>query len=208
LKSLKTLQMVRTALFSGILCVLAPVALPVPGSPVPVSLATFVVYLAGMVLGAKQGVICVLVYLLLGTVGLPVFSGFSGGAGVLLGPTGGYLLGYIPCVLVVGLSVEKRELICKKLKEELTSERVGRARKMMCYGLAMVMGTLLCYAIGTVWFIAVMEGSYTFLQALLVCVVPYLLFDAVKIAAAATVGLPLCRIIKKRETSVNPEDFR
>ena len=100
--------MVRTALFSGILCVLAPVALPVPGSPVPLSLATFAVYLTGMILGTKQGVLSVLVYLFLGTVGLPVFSGFSGGIGILLGPTGGYLLGYIPCVLVTGLGKDKK----------------------------------------------------------------------------------------------------
>jgi len=208
LKSQKTLQMVRTALFSGILCVLSPVALPVPGSPVPLSLATFVVYLAGMVLGAKQGVISVLVYLLLGTVGLPVFSGFSGGVGVLLGPTGGYLTGYVPCVLVVGLVAGQREYTHKKLKEDLTNKNKNRAREAIHYGLAMVIGTLLCYALGTVWFVAVMKGSYTFIQALLICVVPYLLFDAVKIAAAAAVGLPLCRIIKKRETSVIFEDFR
>ena len=96
------MQMVQIALFSGILCIVAPFTIPVPMSPVPLSLATFVVYLAGALLGAKQGTAGVLVYLLLGAVGLPVFSGFSGGIGVLFGPTGGYLMGYLLCAAIVG----------------------------------------------------------------------------------------------------------
>jgi len=207
LKSQKTLQMVRTALFSGILCVLAPVALPVPGSPVPLSLATFVIYLAGMVLGAKQGVISVLVYLLLGTVGLPVFSGFSGGIGILLGPTGGYLWGYIPCVLMAGLWKEKKRN-STKLNVNLTNNKPRRMKQTACDMLAMLSGTMLCYVFGTLWFMAVMDGSYTFAQALIVCVVPYFVFDAVKIMAAAVLGLPLRRILRNRETSAVYEDFR
>ena len=207
MKSQKTLQMVRTALFSGILCVLAPVALPVPGSPVPLSLATFVIYLAGMVLGAKQGVLSVLVYLFLGTVGLPVFSGFSGGIGILLGPTGGYLLGYIPCVLMAGIWKEKKRK-STKLNVNLTNNKPRRMKQTACDMLAMLSGTMLCYVFGTLWFMAVMDGSYTFAQALIVCVVPYFVFDAVKIMAAAVLGLPLRRIFRNRETSAVYEDFR
>lgn len=202
----KTLQMVRTALLSGILCVLAPIALPVPGSPVPLSLATFAVYLTGMLLGAKQGVLSVLVYLFLGMVGLPVFSGFSGGIGILLGPTGGYLLGYIPCVLMVGLWKDKKRNVTK-LNANLTNENKKRVKCVAWDMLAMLSGTVLCYAFGTLWFVAVMDGGYTLVQALIVCVVPYFVFDAVKIMAAAALSLPLHRILRNRETSAVYEDF-
>ena len=184
----KTKQMVQVALFSGILCVLAPFALPVPVSPVPLSLATFAVYLAAVLLGAKQGAVCVLVYLLLGAVGLPVFSGFSGGIGVLLGPTGGYLIGYLPCAVLVGW-----------LTEAKCFEKAFFGRKFVKNSVALILGTLVCYAFGTVWFLLVMGKSYTFIQALLVCVVPYLILDLVKILAAAAVAEPVKRILRSRE---------
>lgn len=182
MRSQKTMEMVRIALFSGLLCVLAPVAIPVPMSPVPLSLATFVIYLAGMLLGAKQGLLCVLIYLLLGMAGLPVFSGFSGGIGILFGPTGGYLIGYLPCTLIVGW------LVGMKPRQKRFFGKIA----------AMGLGTVACYAFGTVWFFVVMSGTYTVWQALLVCVVPYLVFDFVKILAAAAVDERVERILHKR----------
>ena len=182
MKSQKTMEMVRVALFSGLLCVLAPVAIPVPMSPVPLSLATFVIYLAGMLLGARQGALCVLIYLLLGMVGLPVFSGFSGGIGVLLGPTGGYLIGYLPCVLIVGW---------------LRGMKLGKKRFSGSV-VAMGLGTVACYILGTVWFLCVLDGTYTVGQAFLMCVAPYLAFDLIKIMVAAAVAERMERILRKR----------
>ena len=176
------MELVRVALFGGLLCVLSPVAIPVPVSPVPLTLATFTVYLVGMLLGAKQGVLSVLVYLLLGMVGLPVFSGFSGGIGVLLGPTGGYLIGYLPCAWIVG---------------GMTGKKTGQKRFFKNVA-AMTLGTVVCYLFGTAWFLAVMRGSYTIGQALLVCVVPYLVFDSVKILAAGLVEKRFAKIIRNR----------
>ena len=95
MKSQKTMQMAEMALMSAVLCVISPFTIPVPASPVPLSLALFGVYLSAMLLGVKKGTLSVLIYLLLGSVGLPVFSGFSGGIGMLAGPTGGYLIGYL-----------------------------------------------------------------------------------------------------------------
>lgn len=207
MKEQKTLRMVRTALFSGILCILAPIALPVPGSPVPLSPATFAVYLTGMILGAKQGAVSVLVYLLLGAAGLPVFSGFSGGIGVVFGPTGGYLIGYIPCVLVTGLVAERKQKNIK-LNEDLTNKNKIRFMNIICNGAAMLFGTVICYMFGTLWFVTVMEGNYTFVQALIVCVVPYFVFDLMKIAVAAALGLPLRKILRNRETPAIYENFR
>ena len=177
MKSRKTIQMAEIALMSAMLCVVAPFAIPVPVSPVPFSLASFAVYLAAVLLGARKGTASVLVYLFLGMVGLPVFSGFSGGMGVLLGPTGGYLIGYVLCTLITGKLVE------------------GQVSSLF----AMALGTLACYLLGTAWFLVVMDGTYTWGQALLVCVVPYLIFDSIKIFAAAAIAVPIRKILRRIE---------
>ncbi len=166
----KTGETVQTALAAAMLCVLAPVAVPVPFGPVPLTLGSFAVCLLAAVLGAKQGLMCVLLYLLLGAAGLPVFSGFSGGAGVMFGPTGGYLAGYICCAWVVGKVTEKRS---------------GRWKMAGAMGL----GMLLCYACGTVWLAASLDFSVS--EAFFVGTLPYLPLDTVKIAAAAFAALPL-----------------
>lgn len=185
MRSQKTIQMAETALMCAVLCVVSPLAIPVPMSPVPLSLATFAVYLTALILGARKGVACILLYLLLGMVGLPVFSGFSGGIGVLLGPTGGYLVGYLLCAVIVGWLANFR----------MFGKSFGK-RQLVQNAVAMIFGTLACYALGTVWFLFTMDGSYTFRQAVLVCVVPYLVFDFVKILAAAAVAEPIGKIIR------------
>ena len=90
-------QLCRIAIMAALLCVASPWSIPV--GPIPISLATFVVYLIGIVLGWLDGTIAVAVYLLLGAIGLPVFSGGAGGFQKLIGATGGYLIGYLPCVV-------------------------------------------------------------------------------------------------------------
>ncbi len=177
MKSQKTMQMAEIALMGAVLCVISPFTIPVPASPVPLSLALFGVYLAAVLLGAKRGALSVLVYLLLGMVGLPVFSGFSGGIGVLLGPTGGYIIGYLLCALVIGLLAERGVHTI----------------------FAMAAGTLVCYCFGTIWFLIIMKETYTLIQALLVCVVPYLIFDLIKILAAAAVTVPVRKIVRRIE---------
>ena len=98
-------NMVLMALFIAVTCVLAPLSIPI--GPVPISLTNFVIYFELYFLGWKRGLISYVVYLLLGMVGLPVFSGFAGGVGKLAGPTGGYLIGFILMTLVCGLFIEK-----------------------------------------------------------------------------------------------------
>lgn len=183
MRSQKTKQTVEIALMSALLCVIAPFTIPVPGSPVPLSLATLGVYLAALLLGAKRGALSVLVYLLLGMVGLPVFSGFSGGIGILLGPTGGYLMGYVPCALLVGW---------------LTSEKVPK-RNSIRNCMAMLLGTICCYFLGTLWFLAVMEGTYSAGQVFLLCVAPYLVFDVIKILLAAAIAVPVQKRIRRNK---------
>jgi len=130
---------------------------------VPFTLQTFGICCALLILGGKGGTVAVLVYLCTGAVGLPVFSGFGGGIGKLLGPTGGYLLGFLPmCLFYWALE------------------------KQLPPWLLLAVGTLLCYACGTLWFSHVY--AVTLWAALAKCVVPFLLPDGLKIALALAVA--------------------
>lgn len=163
-------SMVFIAIMAAVLCIAAPFSLPIP-SAVPLSLATFVIYLIGALLGWKKGCAAVGVYILLGMVGLPVFSGFMGGFAKIAGVTGGYIVGYLPCVLLTGFFTE------------LTG---GKLRGMVT---GMTLGTLALYAFGTVWFM-LFTGS-DILAALAGCVMPFLPSDVLKIVAASALAMPL-----------------
>lgn len=142
---------------------------------VPINLALFAVHLAAANLGAKYGGLSMLVYVLLGLTGAPVFTGFSGGAGVLFGKTGGYILGYILSALVTGF-------LCRKW---------GRKFGWMCG--AMTIGVAACYAFGTAWFM--MITGTPLLASLFYCVLPFLPGDAVKILLASFLArrlYPIC----------------
>ncbi len=160
-----TRSMAVTALMAAVLCVIGPLAIPI--GPVPLSLALVGVYLCAYILGYKKGTLAVAIYILIGTVGLPVFSGFAGGPAKLFGPTGGYIAGYILTALVCGLFVEKFE-------------------QWYLHVAGMVLGLFLCYALGTAWFMFSMK--VTLAEALATCVLPFILFDLIKIALALFLG--------------------
>ncbi len=141
--------------------------LSVPLGTVPLTLQTFGVLLTAGVLGLKRGMAAVMTYIALGTVGLPVFHGFQGGFGILLGATGGFIFGFVFTSLVVGLAVERFEVTLKNLI------------------IAMTVGMLLCYLCGTVWYACLYSDGKGFLSIVLTAVVPFLIPDAVKIAFAA-----------------------
>ena len=168
---ISTSTMTMVALMAAVLCVLAPFSIPI--GPVPVSLATFGLYVAVIVLGMKKATVVCLMYLLIGFVGLPVFSGFSGGPVKLLGPTGGYLLGYILLTVVAGYFVDKFP-----------------GKRGMCV-LGLALGTAACYVVGTTWMAVQME--LTFVTALLVGVVPFLIGDVVKIVVSVWIGNTICK---------------
>ena len=105
-QKIKTKQMVLIALMTAVTCVLGPLSIPLPFSPVPISLTNFAIFLAIFVLGMKSGTISFIIYLLLGAIGVPVFSSFRGGLQVLAGPTGGYLIGFIFLALIMGFALE------------------------------------------------------------------------------------------------------
>ena len=104
-QKIRTKQMVLIALMTAVTCVLGPLSIPLPFSPVPISLTNFAIFLAIFVLGMKNGTISFIIYLLLGAVGVPVFSSFRGGFQVLAGPTGGYLIGFIFLALIIPMIV-------------------------------------------------------------------------------------------------------
>ena len=173
---MKTRDMTLTAVAAALICITGP--LTIAAGPVPLSLATFAVYLAGAILGKKRGTAAVGLYLLIGIIGVPVFSGFSGGFQKLAGVTGGYLAGYLPCAFLAGLGAEKAE------KE---------GRKWLLPGM-MAAGTAVLYAVGTAWFMIQTGNSLG--AALGLCVLPFLPGDAVKIAAAAMLAVPVRKAVK------------
>ena len=163
------LDLAYTALFAVLMAACAWASIPMPKPFVPFTMQTFGVFMAVLVLGGRRGLSAVVVYLLLGAVGLPVFSGFRGGLDVLLGTTGGYIVGFLGLALVYWF---------------LTA-RLGNALWVRVLGC--VLGLAVCYAFGTVWFLAAYAaatGPIGVWTALGWCVFPFLLPDALKLALA------------------------
>ena len=163
---LRTLDLCYIALFAVLMAVCAWISIP---GPVPFTLQTFAIFAALVALGGKRGTLAVVVYLLLGAVGLPVFAGFKGGLAALLGATGGYILGFLAAALLYWL---------------LTAKLGSRLWVVI---LACVVGMIACYAFGTGWFVTVytaQTGPMTWGGALAACVIPFLPFDAIKVALA------------------------
>lgn len=173
---MKAKNLTITALTAALCCVISPIAIPV--GAVPVSLSLFAVCLAAALPGSLRGTAAVGVYIALGALGLPVFAGFSGGVGHITGPTGGFILGYLPCALVIGLFLRKPD-----------------ASAWRC-PVGMALGTLCCYICGVLWYSLVTRAAL--FQALTVCVLPFIIFDAVKIAAASALTLRLRKAISKQ----------
>lgn len=183
MKNHETVKNLTTcALFAAVMCILGPLAVPI--GPVPVSLTNLVLYLCVMVLGTKKAFLSYIVYLLLGAVGMPVFSGYAGGIAKLAGPTGGYLVGFIPMVLIAGYVMEKAN------------------RDIIVTIISMIFGTAICYALGTAWF--VFQTGSTIDHALTVCVYPFIPFDIAKIVIAVLVGGKLRTAL--RAAKLLPED--
>ena len=167
-------EMALIGLMSAILCITAPFSIMLPFSPVPFSFGTLAVYLSAIILGFRPGVSSVIIYLLLGAVGVPVFSGFTGGIGRLLGPTGGYLIGYLFLAGICGFYADRY-----------------RGRKTIL-ALGIFLGTLACYTCG-VYFYAFQTQTSLF-QSFSLTILPFLPGDLAK----AILGLVLGTKIRKR----------
>jgi len=174
----RTVDIAYIGIFAALIAICSWISVP---TTVPFTLQTLGVFLAVGLLGGRRGTLAVLTYLLLGLVGLPVFAGFTGGPGALLSPSGGYLIGFLFTALFLWAV------------ERITQDKLWKL------GLGMVIGLVICYAFGTVWFLAVYPianeavGLWT---ALGWCVFPFLPFDAVKIALALGLSSQLRRYVK------------
>ena len=168
--SFQTIDIVYIGIFVALLAICSWISIPLT---VPVTLQTFGVFVTCALLGGKRGTVSIIVWILLGAVGAPVFAGFSGGMGVLLGSTGGYILGFI----FTGLIMWAFERF------------VGTALWMKI--VSMVLGLAVCYTFGTIWFMYVYgraNGAITLAQALAWCITPFLIPDACKIVLAAIIS--------------------
>jgi len=169
-----TRKMALCGLFAAIISVCSWVTVPMS---VPFTLQTLAVFAALYILGGKLGTASVCVYISLGAIGLPVFSGFEGGVGKLFGPTGGYIFGFV----LIGLTVWGAQAIF--------------GNKPVITVAAAVIGTVFMYAVGTAWFIAGYAGGITLVQALKWCVLPFILPDLLKLGCAVLIGSRVSKMI-------------
>lgn len=163
----------RAGLFAAIICVCSFIAIPV--GAVPVTAALLCIMLSGIVLAPLEAVAATAVYIIIGAVGLPVFSGGSGGIGVLLGPTGGYIWAYP----ILALTVSLFSLI--KTKKKIL--------KYIFSFIGCITGTVVCYVCGTVQYMLLTDAS--FYTAAVTCIIPFVIIDIIKSIVAAFIGIPL-----------------
>lgn len=178
---MRTIDLVYIALFAGLIAICSWISIP---ATVPFTLQTFGVFMAVGLLGGKRGSLAVLVYILLGAIGLPVFSGFTGGLGILFNTTGGYIIGfYFSALAMWGI-------------ETLFG------RKPVVQILSMIVGLIICYALGTIWFMAVYlrsTGPVSAGTVLAWCVIPFIIPDLLKIALAYVLSGRLRKYIPNEE---------
>ncbi len=165
-KKISTKQLTLIGVMTAVTCILGPLSIPI--GLVPISLTNLAIYFAIYALGCKKGTLSYIVYLFIGLIGLPVFSGFSGGFGKLFGPTGGYLIGFIFMAFISGIFIDKF------------------SNKLYMGFLGMILGTIITYMFGTAWLSY--EAGITFNAALGAGVIPFIPGDLIKIVIATIIG--------------------
>lgn len=176
---MNTSKQLRMTVYASLMAAMiaAGAYLAIPIGPVPIVLQNLFVFLSGLLLGSRWGFACVAVYILVGACGLPIFSIGRGGIGHILGPTGGYLMGFLPAVYVIGLITEKTK------------------HHVIIDVIAMVCGGIIIYACGVTW-LKVITGM-TLTKTLAVGMYPFILGDALKIAAAVPIAKALRPVINR-----------
>ena len=170
----KTRELVLAGLFSAVIAVFTFISVPSP-SGVPVTLQTFAIALCGYVCGAKRAAVSVAVYIAVGLVGAPVFSGFRGGIQVIVGPTGGFIAGFFAIALLCGI----------------------KTGKLYNTALLSLSGIIICHILGTLWF-SVLNGT-DFIASFLLVSLPYLPKDIISVFSAFLASKPLVKAIKRIE---------
>ena len=174
----RTIDLVYIALGAVLIAICSWISIP---TTVPFTMQTFAVFLVLSTFGGKRGTVSIILYILLGVVGIPVFAQFTSGIGILLGSTGGYIIGFIFMGLIYWLIVH---LLGKKLWVEI---------------LAMVIGIAVCYSFGTAWFMIVYaesNGAVGLAMVLSWCVIPFIIPDLIKLVMALTLARRLSPVLK------------
>ncbi len=174
---IKTATLALIGLMAAITCIMGPLSIPLPFNLVPISLTNLAIYFTMYILGMKKGTISYCIYLLIGLVGLPVFSAFTGGPGKLLGPTGGYLIGFIFLALISGFFIDKW------------------SNNMFLCMVGMIIGTIVCYMFGTIWL--AYQAHMNFVAALWAGVIPFIPGDLIKMIMAMLLGPQIRNRLKK-----------
>ena len=181
-KFFNTTSISYIALFIAFLAILGGISIPI--GPISITLGSLGVYLVSSLLSTPYAVVTIGLYILMGALGLPVFSNFEGGIAKLLGPTGGYILGFLLCAFVESFLISKFK------------------NKKWIFPISMLIGTLVIYLFGTLWFLVIANGKYDFWQILMICVIPFIPLDLVKIVIASLVGMRFRKYIDK-ELDIN-----
>ena len=178
---MKTRELTMTALCCALTCVLAPMTVTLPFTLIPFSLSLLPIFLTGAILPKKNAFAAIALYVLIGLIGLPVFSGFASGVGVLAGPTGGFVVGYPFTALAVAWAVEKR------------------FTPLRCAAGAAI-GLAVCYLAGSVWY--AVSAGVPYAQSLLATVAPFVLWDALKAVVAVSAAAALRAAMRKAKIAV------
>jgi len=174
---MKTVNMALCALFVALSAVLSQISIPI--GTVPVNFTHISIFLSVGLLGTRYGTLSQIVYVILGAIGMPVFSGFTGGLGWVMGATGGFIIGYVVCAFVTGIIID----------------RFGSSIRVLF--LAMYAGWSITYLIGIPWFMIV-TGTTSVAAALTACLLPFLLGDLVKTILSAVLINRLRPVLRKQ----------
>lgn len=159
----KIRQVAITGMFTALICVLAVLAIPI--QPIPFTFALFAIFLTGALLKPTCAFLAAVCYLLIGAIGIPVYAGFKSGVGVLFGITGGYLFAYPLMAWIISMSI-----------------KFFKKKSVLSMGVGMLVALLICYTIGTSWYVFISGNSFSY--GFSVCVAPFIPFDGVKIVLA------------------------
>ncbi len=179
ISSQRTRSVILCAMFVALIAICSWISVP---SAVPFTLQTFAVFLTAGLLGTKRSMAAIVCYIIIGSIGVPVFAGFQGGFGIVAGPLGGYIIGFIFTALITGLVID----------------RFGSGTVPAASG--MVLGLIACYTFGTVWFTYIYTGDLTWsglAASLSMCVIPFIIPDIIKITLAVILTQRLKKHINK-----------
>ena len=169
---LSTKELILCGIFAALIAILAQISIPLPFTTIPLTLQIVAIGVTGIILGSKCGFISILIYILIGAMGVPVFAGFKGGLSALFGPTGGFILGFPIMVGIIGY-----------VKEKFNSP--------MLTVISLVLGLFIDYITGTILF-SLITGN-TIINSIMLCVIPFIIVDFIKLGLAYIVGTTISK---------------